>query len=75
MDPVQFGVVMTINLATGFVTPPYGANLFIASAVAGISVEKISRYIIPFIIAMLIALILTTYIPGISLFLPKLLLK
>lgn len=40
MDPVQFGVVMTINLATGFVTPPYGANLFIASAVAGISVEK-----------------------------------
>ncbi|QSQ08292.1 C4-dicarboxylate TRAP transporter large permease protein DctM [Koleobacter methoxysyntrophicus] len=75
MDPVQFGVVMTINLATGFVTPPYGANLFIASAVAGIPVEKISRYIIPFIIAMLVALILTTYIPGISLFLPRLLLK
>ncbi|MDR1045379.1 MAG: TRAP transporter large permease subunit [Candidatus Adiutrix sp.] len=70
VDPVHFGVIMTVNLAIGFCTPPYGINLFVASAVADTTVVKISRFIWPFLIAMLVALILITYIPALSMGLP-----
>jgi C4-dicarboxylate transporter DctM subunit len=73
IDPVHFGIIMTVNLAIGFCTPPYGINLFVASAVASTTVAKISSRIWPFLIAMLISLILTTYIPSLSMFLPNLL--
>jgi C4-dicarboxylate transporter DctM subunit len=63
MDPVQFGVVMTTALAIGFVTPPYGANLFVATAISGISIEKIARAAVPFLIAMLLCLLLITFCP------------
>ncbi|MDR3333226.1 MAG: TRAP transporter large permease [Synergistaceae bacterium] len=72
VDPVHFGVIMTVNLAIGFCTPPYGINLFVAAAVADTTVAKISSKIIPFMIAMLITLMLTTYIPQLSMFLPTL---
>ena len=72
LDPVHFGVIMTVNLAIGFCTPPYGINLFVAAAVADTSVTKITRFIIPFIIAMLITLLMVTYIPSLSMFLPNL---
>ncbi len=71
IDPVHFGVIMTVNLAIGFCTPPYGINLFVAAAVADTSVVKISRFIYPFLIAMLISLILITYVPVISMGLPN----
>ncbi|MDR1920754.1 MAG: TRAP transporter large permease [Candidatus Adiutrix sp.] len=70
LDPVHFGVIMTVNLAIGFCTPPYGINLFVAAAVADTSVSKISRFIMPFLIAMLITLIMVTYIPSLSMSLP-----
>jgi C4-dicarboxylate transporter DctM subunit len=63
MDPVQFGVVMTTALAIGFVTPPYGANLFVASAISGLSIERIAKSAIPFLIAMTLCLLLITFIP------------
>ncbi|SBW09907.1 TRAP dicarboxylate transporter, DctM subunit [uncultured delta proteobacterium] len=63
MDPVQFGVVMTTALAIGFVTPPYGANLFVASAISGLSIERIAKSAIPFLIAMAICLLLITFVP------------
>ena len=63
MDPVQFGVVMTTALAIGFVTPPYGANLFVASAISGLSIERIAKSAIPFLIAMGICLLLITFVP------------
>lgn len=66
MDPVQFGIVMTIALAIGFVTPPYGANLFVASAISNLKIEQISKPALPFIFSMLICLLLVTFIPGIS---------
>jgi C4-dicarboxylate transporter DctM subunit len=69
-DPVHFGVIMTVNLAIGFCTPPYGINLFVAAAVANTTVAKISKFIVSFLIAMLITLLLTTYIPALSLSLP-----
>lgn len=67
VDPIQFGIIMVVNLAVGFVTPPMGVNLFVASSLTGISVVKIARQAVPFIIAFLISLILITYIPAISL--------
>ena len=66
MSDVQFGIVMTCALAIGFVTPPYGCNLFTASAISQLSIEKISKAAIPFIIAMFVCLLLITFIPGIS---------
>ncbi|SHK18501.1 TRAP transporter large permease [Paramaledivibacter caminithermalis] len=66
MSPVQFGVVMTINLAIGFVTPPYGANLFVASAVGNVTMEKLTKHVLPLIAVMLVVLILTTYFPFVS---------
>lgn len=73
MDPVHFGIVMTLNLAIGFVTPPYGINLFVASNIGRVSIEKIARHAIPLIITMIIVLMFITFVPGISLTLGELL--
>ena len=75
IDPVQFGLFMTVALAIGFVTPPYGANLFVASAISGVKIEKISTEIVPFVLAMIICLILFVFIPDLSMVLPQLLRK
>ncbi|MDR1778260.1 MAG: TRAP transporter large permease [Clostridiales Family XIII bacterium] len=66
MDPVHFGIAMTVALAIGFVTPPYGANLFIASAITGERVERIAKSALPFLIAMFVALLLIMFVPQIS---------
>jgi len=73
MDPIHFGIVMTVALATGFVTPPYGCNLFVASAISGVSIEKISRGMIPFLVYLLVLLIILTSFPVFSLGLVNLL--
>ncbi len=67
LSPVHFGIVMIVNLAIGFVTPPLGANLFMASQIGGIKIELLSRAIIGWIGAMIVALLLITFIPSISL--------
>lgn len=67
MDPVQFGIVMTVNLAIGFITPPYGCNLFFASAIAGVPIARIAARIIPMILALIAVLMLLTFIPALSL--------
>ena len=72
VDPVHFGVLMVINLTIGMATPPVGVNLFVAAPIMGTTIEKITANIIPFIGAMLVALIAITYIPQIVLFLPNL---
>lgn len=68
MSTVQFGIVMTVNLCIGFVTPPYGANLFIASAIADVPIINIAKKIIPMIFAMLVVLMMLTFIPILSTF-------
>ncbi|MBT4484193.1 MAG: TRAP transporter large permease, partial [Candidatus Latescibacteria bacterium] len=72
VDPIHFGIIMTINLAIGQVTPPVGVNLIAASGVSGVGIRKISKAALPFIIGECIALLLVTFIPEISLFLPGL---
>jgi len=63
---------MTINLAIGFVTPPVAANLFVASGMTGIPLDKVVKKAFPFIVAMFLALMLITYIPDASIGLLKL---
>ena len=71
MDPVQFGIVMLLNLAVGACTPPVGLTLFTGCAVGKIPMEKVMRSILPFYLAMVMTLFLATYIPALSLFLPN----
>lgn len=72
VDPIHFGVIMVVNLALGFITPPVGVNLFVASGVAKLKMENISKAALPLLLAMIVVLLLVTYIPEISLFLPGL---
>lgn len=74
MDPVQFGMVMMMNLGLGLTTPPVGAVLFVGCAIGKIRIEEVMRSIWPFWCAIMVALALTTYWPAISLTLPRLLL-
>ncbi len=67
LDPVHFGIIMVVNLAIGFVTPPIGVNLFVASSLSDVPVMDITRKAIPMIILFFCALLLITYIPQISL--------
>lgn len=72
MDPVQFGIMLMINLGIGLCTPPVGSVLFVGCAVGKIKIEEAMRAIWPFYAAMVLALLLTTYIPAISLIMPRL---
>lgn len=67
MDPIQFGVIMVVNLAIGFVTPPIGVNLFVASSLTDVPVMNIAKKAMPMIALFLMALLLITFIPAISL--------
>ena len=69
VDPVHFGIIMVVNLAIGFVTPPIGVNLFVASSLSQVPVMEIAKKAMPMIILFFIALLLITYIPQISLLL------
>jgi C4-dicarboxylate transporter DctM subunit len=71
-DPVWFGVVMTVNLAIGQLTPPVAVNLYVVCNLANISLEAVSKAVVPFILVMLLALALVTYFPILSTFLPAL---
>src|SRR5699024_1034854 len=73
VDPVHFGVVMIMASMIGFATPPVGDNLNVASAISGLSIERVSVAALPFIAAMILLLMLVAFIPQISLFLPNLL--
>lgn len=74
VDPIHFGIIMVVNLAIGFITPPLGINLFVASRVGQSSLETVCSGVVKFIIIMLIDLLLITFIPCISTMLPSLLL-
>jgi C4-dicarboxylate transporter DctM subunit len=66
MSPTHLGIVMIVNLAIGFITPPVGVNLFVASNMTGIPVLSVAKAALPFIAAFLVALLLITFIPAIS---------
>lgn len=70
IDPVHFGLIMTLNLMIGLLHPPLGMVLFVLSRVAKLSVERTTMAILPWLVPLFIALILITFIPAITLWLP-----
>ena len=72
IDPVHFGMIMLVNLGIGLITPPVGSVLFVASAVSKQKIEQVVKAMLPFYLVLFLVLLLVTYIPAISLFLPKL---
>jgi tripartite ATP-independent transporter DctM subunit len=74
IDPVHFGIIMILNLGIGLVTPPVGPTMAVGCAIGRVSMEAVSRSILVFYVPMIIVLLLVTYIPALSMWLPKLLL-
>jgi tripartite ATP-independent transporter DctM subunit len=72
VDPVHFGIIMMLNLGIGLVTPPVGTVLFVGCAIGKVPIERASRHLWPFWLAMLIVLMLVTYIPALALWIPSL---
>ena len=72
MDPIHFGIVLVLNLCIGLCTPPVGSVLFVGVGVAGTTITKVIKPLLPFFFIMIISLLLVTFFPSISLFLPSL---
>jgi tripartite ATP-independent transporter DctM subunit len=72
IDPVHFGIIMILNLGIGLITPPVGPTLFVGCAIGKVTMEEVSRELWPFYAAMCLALLVVTYIPALSLWLPSL---
>ncbi len=75
IDPIHLGVIMVVNLALGMITPPFGVNLFAASAVARISVDRLLRDLVPFVLVIIGCLMIISYVPWLSLALRDLVYK
>jgi tripartite ATP-independent transporter DctM subunit len=73
IDPVHFGMIMMVNLGIGLITPPVGTVLFVGSAVSKLKIGVVSRAMMPFFVALIVVLLMVTYIPWLSLWLPRLL--
>lgn len=73
IDPVHFGIVMIVNLAMGMITPPVGVNLFVVCQIANLKLESLTRYLLPYLIVVIIDILLLSYIPQLSLWLPHIL--
>ena len=71
IDPIHFGIVMVVNMELGMLTPPVGLNLFVASSLTGLSLKDVTTSVLPWLCVMLVGLLLMTYIPDISLWLPN----
>ncbi|KPB72463.1 TRAP dicarboxylate transporter [Pseudomonas syringae pv. maculicola] len=71
IDPVHFGMIMLVNLGIGLITPPVGAVLFVGAAVGKVTIEATVKALVPFYVALFLVLMLVTYVPAISLWLPS----
>lgn len=75
MDPIHFGIIMVLNLSVGLCTPPVGSVLFIGCSVANLKIEKVVKPLLPLFVAMIVVLLLVTYLPQLSLWLPGVFIK
>lgn len=75
IDPIHFGIIMTMNLGIGLVTPPVGVCLFVCCNIAKTTITKVGRALLPVIAAMIVVLLIVSYVPSITMFLPKLIIK
>ncbi|MDQ0162396.1 TRAP transporter large permease [Aeribacillus alveayuensis] len=72
IDPVHFGIIMVVNLAMGMVTPPLGVNLFVAVQIANTTLEKITKSLLPFLFILIVDILIISYTPSLSMWLPSL---
>jgi C4-dicarboxylate transporter DctM subunit len=72
IDPIHFGILMTVNMEIGMCHPPVGLNLYVASGITRMGITELTVAVTPWLIAMLLFLLLVTYVPAISLWLPNL---
>ncbi|WHH59262.1 TRAP transporter large permease [Petroclostridium sp. X23] len=75
IDPLHFGIVMSVNLIIGMITPPVGICLFVSTSMSNVSIERLSKIIVPYITVSFLILLIITYFPGVITFLPNLLMK
>lgn len=73
IDPIQFGIIMVLNCGIGLLTPPVGTCLFISSAISNLPIEKIAKATLPFYLCMIVVLLLLTFVPALTMFLPGML--
>jgi TRAP-type C4-dicarboxylate transport system permease large subunit len=71
VDPVHFGMIMMVNLGIGLITPPVGTVLFVGAAVGKLKIGAVTQAMAPFFVALFIVLLMVTYIPQLSLWLPR----
>jgi C4-dicarboxylate transporter DctM subunit len=71
IDPIHFGIIITVNMEIGMITPPVGLNLFVASGITRTGLTEMSTAVLPWLYSMLVFLIFITYVPEISLWLPR----
>ena len=72
MDPIHFGIIMILNLCIGLCTPPVGSVLFVGCSVANLKIQQVIKPLIPLFIAMIVVLLIITYFPSLTLWLPGL---
>jgi len=72
IDPIHFGVLVVVNLSIGLCTPPVGGLLFVVQKISGVPIDRMVKQVIPFVGAMIVVLMIVTYIPQVTLFLPNL---
>lgn len=72
MDPIHFGIIMILNLCIGLCTPPVGSVLFVGCSVAGLKIQQVIKPLVPLFIAMIVVLLVITYFPSLTLWLPEL---
>ena len=71
IDPIHLGIIMVVNMEIGMITPPVGLNLFVTSGVAGMPIMRVVRAALPLLAVLFVFLIIVTYVPWISTFLPN----
>ncbi|MBU0603873.1 MAG: TRAP transporter large permease subunit [Gammaproteobacteria bacterium] len=71
IDPIHFGIIITVNMEIGMITPPVGLNLYVGSGIAGMGMTEMTKSVMPWLITMLVFLLIVTYWPGLSLWLPR----
>ena len=72
VDPVHFGIIATVNLAIGYITPPYGATLFVSCGISGRKIREVTPRVVPIIVAMIVILLIVTYFPETFMWIPRL---
>ena len=71
IDPIHFGILITVNMEVGLCHPPVGLNLYVASGIAKMGITELTIAVWPWLLTMLVFLVIVTYMPGISLWLPR----